>query len=118
MKLIVAYIQPERLNAVKQSLYDAEIFKMSDPVTLQKFFGWVNAPFAWLMGVPPKDCLAVGQVLGERIVLNEKYEELRRETLLVDMHQRMRDVRQGPDGFLYVATEERDGVVLRIRPAQ
>jgi len=29
MKLIVAYIQPERLNAVKQALYDAEIFKMS-----------------------------------------------------------------------------------------
>jgi len=29
MKLIIAYIQPERLNAVKQSLYDAEIYKMS-----------------------------------------------------------------------------------------
>jgi len=39
--------------------------------TLQNVFGWVNAPFAWLMGVPPKDCVAVGQILGERIVLNE-----------------------------------------------
>lgn len=29
MKLITAFIQPERLNAVKQALYDAEIFKMS-----------------------------------------------------------------------------------------
>ena len=29
MKLVIAYIQPERLNAVKQSLYEAEIFKMS-----------------------------------------------------------------------------------------
>ena len=29
MKLITAYIQPERLNAVKQALYDAEIYKMS-----------------------------------------------------------------------------------------
>jgi len=29
MKLIIAYIQPERLNAVKQSLYDTEIYKMS-----------------------------------------------------------------------------------------
>ena len=29
MKLIVAYIQPERLTAVKQSLYEAEIFRMS-----------------------------------------------------------------------------------------
>ena len=29
MKLIIAYIQPEKLNSVKQSLYEAEIFKMS-----------------------------------------------------------------------------------------
>jgi nitrogen regulatory protein P-II 1 len=29
MKLIVAYIQPEKLNAVKQSLYDKEIYKIS-----------------------------------------------------------------------------------------
>jgi CNT family concentrative nucleoside transporter len=38
---------------------------------LQILFGWVNAPFAWLMGVPAKDCLAIGQILGERVVLNE-----------------------------------------------
>ena len=41
------------------------------PVTLQNIFGYVNAPFAWLMGVPSQDCLAIGQILGERIVLNE-----------------------------------------------
>jgi len=29
MKLIIAYIQPERLNAVKQALYEKEVFKMS-----------------------------------------------------------------------------------------
>jgi len=29
MKLIVAYIQPERLNSVKQALYKNEIFRMS-----------------------------------------------------------------------------------------
>ena len=29
MKLIIAYIQPERLNAVKQSLCTREIYKMS-----------------------------------------------------------------------------------------
>jgi concentrative nucleoside transporter, CNT family len=44
---------------------------VTQPVTLQMFFGWINAPFAWLMGVPPQDCLAVGGILGERIVLNE-----------------------------------------------
>jgi concentrative nucleoside transporter, CNT family len=44
---------------------------VSHPVTLQMIFGWVNAPFAWLMGVPAHDCVAVGGILGERIVLNE-----------------------------------------------
>jgi CNT family concentrative nucleoside transporter len=44
---------------------------VSHPVTLQKLFGWINAPFAWLLGVPWKDCETIGQVLGERIVLNE-----------------------------------------------
>lgn len=29
MKLIIAYIQPERLSQVKQALYEAEVFKMS-----------------------------------------------------------------------------------------
>lgn len=41
------------------------------PVTLQTIFGWLNAPFAWLMGVPGADCFKIGQILGERIVLNE-----------------------------------------------
>jgi CNT family concentrative nucleoside transporter len=44
---------------------------VSHALTLQNVFGWVNAPFAWLMGVPSQDCLAIGQILGERIVLNE-----------------------------------------------
>jgi CNT family concentrative nucleoside transporter len=38
---------------------------------LQEALGYGNTPFAWLMGVPARDCLAVGQILGERIVLNE-----------------------------------------------
>ena len=29
MKLIIAYIQPERLNAVKQALYEKDVYKMS-----------------------------------------------------------------------------------------
>jgi glucose/arabinose dehydrogenase len=53
----------------------------------------------------------------ERILFNEKMEELRRETLLADLQQRIRDVRQGPDELLYVLTDETDGAVLRIEPA-
>jgi len=54
----------------------------------------------------------------ERVVFNDKLEELRRESLLIDLHQRVRDVRQGPDGLLYLITDENDGAVLRIEPAQ
>lgn len=53
----------------------------------------------------------------ERILFNEKMEELRRESLLVDLHQRIRDVRQGPDELLYLLTDADDGAVLRIEPA-
>jgi CNT family concentrative nucleoside transporter len=44
---------------------------IANPATLQTVFGWINAPFAWLMGVPVKDIFPIGQILGERIVLNE-----------------------------------------------
>jgi glucose/arabinose dehydrogenase len=53
----------------------------------------------------------------ERIVFNDTLEELRRETLLTELHQRIRDVRQGPDGLLYVLTDEDDGALLRIEPS-
>ena len=39
--------------------------------TLQQVFGWALAPVAWLLGVPWKDCPAVGGLLGTRTVLNE-----------------------------------------------
>jgi glucose/arabinose dehydrogenase len=39
------------------------------------------------------------------------------EHLLADRGKRVRDVRQGPDGFLYVVTDEADGELLRISPA-
>jgi glucose/arabinose dehydrogenase len=53
----------------------------------------------------------------ERVVLNPSLGELRRETLLTDLHQRIRDVRQGYDGLLYVVTDEDDGALLRIEPS-
>jgi glucose/arabinose dehydrogenase len=54
----------------------------------------------------------------DRIVFNDKWQELRRESLLRDLHQRIRDVRQGPDGLLYVVTEEDDAALLRIEPVE
>jgi len=64
--------------------------------------------------------MTVGRVGGtghlQRIVFNEKGEQ-RRESLLVDLHQRIRDVRQGPDGLLYLLTDEEAGALLKIEPA-
>lgn len=65
--------------------------------------------------------LRQGEVPGtghlERIVFNNNEEELRREQLLTELRQRIRDVRQGPDGLLYVLTDEEQGALLRIEPA-
>ena len=54
----------------------------------------------------------------DRILINKNYEELRRETLLGDLRRRIRDVKQGRDGLLYVATDEAEGVILKIEPAE
>ena len=64
--------------------------------------------------------LRYGEIPGtgrlDRVLFNDKHEELRRESLLLDLHQRIRDVKQGPDGLLYVATDEPKGAILRIEP--
>jgi aldose sugar dehydrogenase len=52
----------------------------------------------------------------QRIVFNDEWQELRRESMLRELHQRIRDVRQGPDGLLYVLTAEKQGALLRIEP--
>ena len=52
-----------------------------------------------------------------RIVFNENWEEVRREAFFVDLRQRIRNVRQGPDGLLYVLTDEDDGALLKLEPA-
>lgn len=53
----------------------------------------------------------------DRVVLNERLQEIRRETLLTELRQRIRDVRQGADGLIYLVTDEDDGAVLRLEPA-
>ena len=42
---------------------------------------------------------------------------LSQEQLLVDKHWRIRDVRESPDSYLYVSTDEADGRVLRLEPS-
>ena len=54
----------------------------------------------------------------ERIVFNENGEELAREWLLTELRQRIRDVKQGPDGLLYVLTEANQAALLRLEPVE
>jgi glucose/arabinose dehydrogenase len=53
----------------------------------------------------------------QRVVFNERMEEMRRESMLREFRQRIREVREGPDGLLYLLTDEDDGALLRIEPA-
>jgi CNT family concentrative nucleoside transporter len=41
------------------------------PESLQKIFGWVFAPIAWLLGVPWQDAGTIGSLLGTRLITNE-----------------------------------------------
>lgn len=54
----------------------------------------------------------------ERVVFNDRMWETRRETFLVELKQRIRDVRQGVDGLIYLLTEEVDGAVLKLEPLE
>jgi glucose/arabinose dehydrogenase len=73
-----------------------------------------------------KNNLFVGSLTEQqliRIAFHQPSQAEQREGLLVPLQQRIRDVVQGPDGYLYVATEKtfrgnaNDGTVLRIEPA-
>jgi glucose/arabinose dehydrogenase len=48
----------------------------------------------------------------------EEGRPIQREPILAELRQRIRDVRPGPDGFLYVLTDQNPGVILRVEPAE
>ncbi|HYD24578.1 MAG TPA: PQQ-dependent sugar dehydrogenase [Croceibacterium sp.] len=52
----------------------------------------------------------------ERVVLGAGLGDVRRETLLGELHQRVRDFAEGPDGLIYVLTDGNENAVLRIEP--
>jgi aldose sugar dehydrogenase len=82
--------------------------------TGDKFPAWKNHLFVGGMrqGEVPRS----GHL--ERVDFNQKWEELHRESMFRDLQQRIRDVRQGPDGLLYLLTAENDGALIRIEPAE
>ncbi|HET6160786.1 MAG TPA: PQQ-dependent sugar dehydrogenase [Dongiaceae bacterium] len=74
--------------------------------TGDKFPAWRGNPF---VGSLKFGLLVRLEVEGTRIVKEER--------LLEDMGERIRTVMQGPDGYLYLLTDEDDGRILRIEPA-
>jgi glucose/arabinose dehydrogenase len=98
-----------------------------------------NARMFWVPSISPssimfytgdrfpswKNSLFVGALNGkqlQRVSFNQPSQAERREPLLVQLNVRIRDVQQGPDGLIYVATElasggtDPDGTILRIEP--
>lgn len=63
--------------------------------------------------------LFLGALSGEILVRLELEGDkvVHEERLLEDFGARIRDVRQGPDGFLYILTDSGDGQLLRLEPA-
>jgi aldose sugar dehydrogenase len=47
----------------------------------------------------------------------EQGRPIQREPILTELHQRIRDVRSGPDGLIYLLTDENPGAVLKLEPA-
>lgn len=75
-------------------------------LTGNKYPGWKNSIF-------------MGGLSGQQIVrveMNAQGRVIGEEKLLRDRCQRFRDIRQGPDGLLYVLTDAPAGELLRIKP--
>jgi len=73
--------------------------------TGDRFPGWKGNLFVGALGFR---LLSRLELNGERVTSEER--------LLQDYRQRIRDVRQGPDGYIYLLTDEGDGRILRLEP--
>lgn len=74
-------------------------------VTSDRYPGWKGS---LLIGTLREQQLVRLRLDGRRVLGEER--------LLVNLRQRIRDVRQGPDGFIYLLTDNADGSILRLEP--
>ena len=106
----------------------------SGPLTTDHSAAGMESPFLfWVPSIAPsglifytgdqfkawKGNLFVGAMRGallQRIVLNAKGLPTVRESLLTELKPRIRDVKQGPDGLIYLLTDETHGALLRLEP--
>ena len=115
--------------------YTGELTGGTGPVSDQPFASGMEQP--WLFWSPSislaaitfytgnrfpdwKGNIFVGGLIGtqlQRIVLSPANGlPIRRQSLLTELKQRIREVQQGPDGLLYLLTDEEAGALLRIEP--
>ena len=71
-----------------------------------RFPAWRGSFFA---GALSGELLVRLEVAGGKVVVEER--------MLEDLEERIRDVRQGPDGLIYLLTDHPDGMLLRLEPA-
>ena len=71
-----------------------------------RFPAWQGSFFA---GALSGELLVRLEVAGGKVVAEER--------MLEDLEERIRDVRQGPDGLIYLLTDHPDGMLLRLEPA-
>ena len=71
-----------------------------------RFPAWRGSFFA---GALSGELLVRLEVAGGKVVVEER--------MLEDLEERFRDVRQGPDGLIYLLTDHPDGMLLRLEPA-
>lgn len=70
-------VSPEGIVSVSEidyginSLIEQSSDGMFKGFTLEYILGIVLAPLAWILGTPWEDCMAVGQLLGQKTILNE-----------------------------------------------
>jgi glucose/arabinose dehydrogenase len=115
--------------------YPGELTGGTGPVSDQPFAPGMEQP--WLFWSPSISLAAItfytgnrfpewkgnifaGGLVGtqlQRVVLSPTNGlTVRRQPLLTELKQRIREVQQGPDGLLYLLTDEDDGALLRIEP--
>ena len=75
--------------------------------TGELFTGWKGSLFN---GALKFQLLSRLELNGDKVVKEER--------LLQGLHERIRDVRQGPDGALYLLTDNNAGRILRVAPAK
>ncbi|GAB1391117.1 hypothetical protein MASR1M6_32990 [Rubrivivax sp.] len=72
-------------------------------LTSERYPGWKGSLF---IGALRGQALHRLTLEGRRVVADER--------LLTNLNERIRDVRQGPDGWLYILTDSPDGRVIRL----